>query len=169
MQIETTNLDIYGNDPLPWSRAHAALHDFIADPDGRAYLSTCGPDGRPHTTGIGALWLDDGVYLVSGPGTRKSRNLAANPACALAFPFDDLDLVVEGTAAIVTDPNTLERIAARYRAAGWPVEVRGHAFTAQYSAPSAGRPPWHLYYVTPHTVVGVATAEPHGATRWRLS
>ena len=36
-----------------------------------------------------------------------------------------------------------------------------------YSAPSAGSPPWHLFF-TLRTVFGVATAEPHGATRWRF-
>jgi hypothetical protein len=38
----------------------------------------------------------------------------------------------------------------------------------KFSAPSEGPPPWHLYCVTVHTVVGVATAEPNGATRWRF-
>ncbi|WP_201295380.1 MULTISPECIES: hypothetical protein [Nocardia] len=32
-----------------------------------------------------------------------------------------------------------------------------------------GPPPWQRYFVTPHTAVGVGTAEPHGATRWRLT
>lgn len=36
------------------------------------------------------------------------------------------------------------------------------------SAPSAGPPPWHLYRVTIHSAVGVAGAEPYGATRWRF-
>jgi hypothetical protein len=37
-----------------------------------------------------------------------------------------------------------------------------------YSAPSAGPPPWDLYEFTPTTAFGVATAEPHGATRWHF-
>jgi hypothetical protein len=44
--------------------------------------------------------------------------------------------------------------------------VEGDALTAPYSAPSAGPAPWHLYRLTLHTAVGVAAAEPHGATRW---
>jgi hypothetical protein len=35
------------------------------------------------------------------------------------------------------------------------------------SAPSAGPPPWHLFRFTFHTIVGLATADPNGATRWR--
>ncbi len=44
----------------------------------------------------------------------------------------------------------------------------GDAFTAPYSAPSAGPPPWHLYRFTFHTAFGVAGEEPYGATRWRF-
>jgi hypothetical protein len=66
----------------------------------------------------------------------------------------------------VTDPETLDRVAAGYRASGWPAEVDGDAFTAPFNAPSAGPPPWHVYRFTFRTVVGVATTEPYGATRW---
>lgn len=79
-----------------------------------------------------------------------------------------IDLVFEGEGVRVTDARTLDRAAAIYREGGWPAEVEGDAFTAPYSAPSAGPPPWHLYRLTFHTVFGVATAEPYGATRWRF-
>ena len=46
--------------------------------------------------------------------------------------------------------------------------MAGEAFTAPYSAPSAGPPPWHLYRLAFHTAFGTATVEPFGATRWRL-
>ena len=46
--------------------------------------------------------------------------------------------------------------------------VSGGALTAEYSAPSAGPPPWNLYVVAPTTAFGVATAEPSGATRWQF-
>jgi hypothetical protein len=78
------------------------------------FVASVRPDGRPHSAGVGATWVDGALYFTSGPGTLKSRNLAANPAC------------------------------------------------------SAGPAPWHLPRLTLHTAVGVATAEPHGATRWRF-
>jgi hypothetical protein len=68
----------------------------------------------------------------------------------------------------VTDEGTLKRLAERYAAQGWSPTVSDGAFTADYSAPSAGPPPWYLYVVTPTTAFGVATAEPHGATRWQF-
>jgi hypothetical protein len=47
--------------------------------------------------------------------------------------------------------------------------VEGDALTAPFSAPSAGPPPWHVYRFTFATVVGVATEEPYGATRWSFA
>ena len=163
---EATNLDRYGNPALPWSRAREALVE--APERGTFFLGTVGPDGKPHAAGVGALWYDGDLYLVSGPGTRKSRNLAANPACTLSVSLHGIDLVLEGEATRVTDASTLGRLAALYRERGWPAEVEGDAFTAPYSAPSAGPPPWYLYRFTVHTVLGLATQEPYGATRWRF-
>ena len=113
---------------------------------------------------------DDGeLYFVSGPETVKSRNLAANPACTISTRVPTIDLVIAGEAIRITDPATVARVAGLYRAVGWPAEAAGDAFTARFSAPSAGPPPWHLYRLRYHTIIGVAMAEPHGATRWRFS
>jgi pyridoxine/pyridoxamine 5'-phosphate oxidase len=165
--MDETNLDIYGHAPLPWSRAAEQL-EADPGPDTTHFLSTVRPDGRPHVAGIGALWVDDRFYFTSGPGTRKSRNLAGQPDCAISVKLPGLDLVVEGTARKVTDEPTIERLAARYDAQGWPAAASDGAIVAPYSAPSAGPPPWDLYEFTPRTAFGVATAEPHGATRWRF-
>ena len=166
--IDATNLDQYGGDVLPWSQARDALAENPAGAGVPYFLGTATPDGRPHAAGVGALWLDDELYVVSGPGTRKSRDLEANPACTLATSLPGIDLVFEGEAARVTDPTVLERVAASYRELGWPAEVEGDAFTAPFTAPSGGPPPWNVYRITYHTVFGVATAEPNGATRWRF-
>ena len=166
--IEATNLDRYGNPALPWSRPRDLLAARTPGPSATFFLGTVGPDGHPHAAGVGALWLDGDLYFVSGPATRKSRNLAANPACTISVSLEGIDLILEGDASRVTDQPTLEAAAARYREGGWPAQVEGDAFTAPYSAPSAGPPPWHLYRFTLHTAVGVAGAEPPGATRWRF-
>jgi hypothetical protein len=164
---ETKNLDIYGNEALEWSRAVKALS--VSPTENLTwFLGTVRPDRRPHATGVGAQYIDGDVYIVSGPGTRKSRNLAANPACTMSVGLDGIDLVFEGDARRVTDKETLDRVVARFQEGGWPAEVEGDAFTAPFSAPSAGPPPWHLYRFTFQTVFGVAGKEPHGATRWRF-
>ena len=164
--MQQTNLDIYGAEPIPWSRALDQLRDDSTRKT--TWLATTRPDGRPHVAAVGALWLDDRFYFTSGAGTRKSRDLAANPNCVLSVALPNLDLVVEGAATQVSDDATLQRLAQRYAAQGWPARVADGALTAPYSAPSAGPPPWYLYVLTPSTAFGVATAEPHGATRWRF-
>jgi hypothetical protein len=159
------NLDIYGAAPLPWSRALKRLEAGTA----RSYwLATTKPDGRPHVAAVGALWVDGKIYFTSGTRTRKGRNLAANPNCVFSVSLTGIDLVVEGSAVRITDPPTLLRLAKRYADQGWPASVSGDALTAEYSAPSAGPPPWNLYVVRPTTAFGVATAEPWGATRWQF-
>ena len=166
--IEITNLDIYGSAPLPWSRPRDLLA-ASASSNTTFFLGTVRPDGRPHAAGIGALWLDGDLYFPSGPQLRKARNLAASPACTISVKLEGIDLILEGEATRVTDQPTLETVARLYREGGWPAQVEGDAFTAPFSAPSAGPPPWQLYRFTFHTAFGVATAEPYGATRWRFN
>jgi len=165
---ETTNLSRYGEAALPWSRAHEAL---VVPPseDLTWFLGTVRPDGRPHAAGVGALYLDGVVWFTSSPAARKARNLAANPRATFSVRLAGVDLVFEGVAERVTDGATLETLATRYREGGWPVQVDGDAFTAPYSAPSAGPPPWNLYRFSFDNVFGVATGEPYGASRWRFS
>ncbi len=164
---KTRNLDIYGHAPLPWSRPRDLLAAglFFGRP---AFLGSVRPDGRPHSAAIGALWLDGEIYFTSGPNTRKARNLAANPACTISAKLENIDMVFEGKAEKVTEPEILERVAAACRETGWPVVVENQAFSGPFSAPSAGPPPWYLYRFIFHQAVGNATAEPHGATLWKF-
>lgn len=166
--IETTNLDRYGFPELPWSRPRDILAAGPSGPGTPFFLGTVRPDGRPHAAGIGAVWLDGDLYFTSNLATRKARNLAANPACTISTKLEGIDVVFEGEASRVADPSTLAAAANLYRSAGWPAEVEGDALKAPFSAPSAGPPPWHLFRFRFHTALGVATAEPYGATRWRF-
>jgi hypothetical protein len=162
----TTNLDRYGNDALAWSLPRGILAAETPKADLTFFIATVRPDGRPHSAGLGAVWVDDALYFTSGPGTRKSRNLAANPACSISVRLPGIDLTLEGDAHRVTDAPTLERVAAVYRTGGWPAQVDGDALTAPFSAPSAGPAPWYLYRLALHTAIGVGGADPGGATRW---
>jgi nitroimidazol reductase NimA-like FMN-containing flavoprotein (pyridoxamine 5'-phosphate oxidase superfamily) len=165
--MDTKNLaDLYDLPPIPWETALAAL-EGSGGPTQSTFLATTRPDGRPHLAGVGAVWQDGKVYIVSGDGTRKSRNLAENPECAVSMALKGIDLVIEGRARRVTDDTTLQRLAERYAREGWPTRVEDGAFTYDYSAPSAGPPPWALWELTPRTIYGVLSAEPGGATRWR--
>jgi hypothetical protein len=169
--VETTNLDGYGFPPLPWARPLERLQVGAFGPEGFFVLGTVRPDGRPHAAAIGAVWHDGDFYFTSGPGTQKSRNLAVNPGATLAIRLEGIDVIFEGEARRVTDRVTLEKVVGIFVAGGWPAELTadGDAFTAPFSAPSAGPPPWQVYRFRYHAGYGVATTEPYGATRWRFS
>jgi len=164
---ETTSLDRSGSPAMDWDRARALMAQGPT-PDVTYFLGTCRPDGTPHAAGLVAQWMDGDLYFTSSPAARKARDLAVNPRCTMSVRLPGIDLVLDGSAQRVTDAGTLERIAAGYRAAGWPAEVQDDAFTAPFNAPSAGPPPWHVYRFTFHKAVGLATVEPSGATRWRF-
>ena len=165
--MKSKNLaDLYELPLVPWTRALEALENSDAPNGGTWFLATADTSGNPHVAGVGAIWDDGKVYVVSGPGTRKSRNLAQNPNCAISVSMKGIDLVIEGVAQRVTDDQILQRMAKRYADTGWPTRVENGAFTYDYSAPSAGPPPWNLYQVAPTAIYGVLGEEPGGATRW---
>jgi Pyridoxamine 5'-phosphate oxidase len=167
--IETRNLDIYGDATLPWSRPRGIL-DAI-DPSAMItwFLGTTGSSGRPHAAGVGAMWVDGDLYFTSSDTTKKSKDLSANPFASIAVSLDGIDLVFEGEVERVTDRSTLETVIKKYADGGWPATVDGDAVTAPFSAPSAGPPPWKLYRLAFERVIGVASAEPNGATTWRFA
>ena len=169
------NLDGYGAPPIAWDRVRRRLDEGFTQPPKSGgpsrhtwWLTTVNPDGSPHVMPLGVLWVDGALYFNSGSGTRKSQNLAQNPHCALAIATEPFDLVIEGDARKVTDTATLERIAQAYARVGWNATVRDGALYAEYSAPSAGPPPWNVYEVKPATVYALGTDEPYGATRFRF-
>ena len=164
--MDAENLDRYGHEPLEWSRVLKQLER--TDYKATQWLATVRPDGRPHVAGVGALWDGGKFYFTSWAGTQKSKNLARDSSCTIAVSMPDVDLVMEGSATKVRDAATLERLAKRYAAQGWPAEARDGAITAPFSAPTAGPGPWDLYEFTPVKATALATEEPHGATRWRF-
>jgi PPOX class probable F420-dependent enzyme len=176
--MEATNLaELYHTPLLDWSRIESRLQAGLSQAPGSggpdrhtSWLATINPDGSPHVTGIGALWGEGCFWFETGRQSRKGRNLARDPRCTLSVAAQEFDLVVEGEATLVTDSGTVSRLAARWVAAGWPARVdnTGQALTADFSAPSAGPPPWHVYRLTPATATALATVDPGGATRWRF-
>lgn len=169
--METINLDPEEAE-IPWARALEQLARLEPRGGSRGptcWLATTGPHGHPHLAGVVGLWADDHLYFVSAPTTRKAKNLAADSRCSFALSLPDLDLVLDGSAARVTDPQTLDRIAKAFATRGWPLVVEGAEVTAAFWAPSAPPPPWHMHVFAPHAGLGVATASPGGATRWRFT
>jgi hypothetical protein len=175
--MDAKNLaDLYGTPLIEWERVTARLDRGIDQAPGSGgpdrhtcWLATVDDDGAPHVTGIGAIWLSGAFFVETGESSRKGRNLARDPRCSLSVATDEFDLVVDGEAALVDDPAVVADLAARWAEGGWPatVDESGVALTAEFSAPSAGPPPWRVYRITPRRATAVLTVPPGGATRWR--
>ena len=176
--MEAKNLaELYHLPLVDWAPIEARLAQGVSQAPGSGgpdrhscWLATINPDGSPHVTGVGALWTDGAFWFETGDQTRKARNVARDPRCTISVAVHDFDLVVDGTAVKVTDPPTVANMAARWATGGWPcrVDESGQALTAEFSAPSAGPPPWFVYRVTPRAATALATTGTGGATRWRF-
>jgi hypothetical protein len=168
----TKNLDGYGFPPIEFDRAMQALDSIAAMPPteaaGRYWLGTVRPDGRPHMMPVGILWHDRAFYFSAGARTQKAKNMARDSHCVITIAAPSLDIVAEGVATKVKDDGKLQRLADAFGAGGWHPTVKDGAFWHEYSAPSAGPPPWEVYEVIPTRLFGLATAEPYGATRWEV-
>src|SRR4051794_16710488 len=86
-----------GTGLLPWTWAVERLtapHDY--------WVATVWPDGRPHVTPVWGAWMADGVWFSCAPGSRKSRNLGADPRCTVTTDDAKQPVVLNGTAVRVT-------------------------------------------------------------------
>jgi hypothetical protein len=164
-----------GLPPVDWGSIAEKLEAGSAPaPDAHnsrsTWLTTLNEDGSPHVTPVGALWLDGAFWFQTGAGTRKHQNVDRDPRCTVALSIRDADVVLEGTAARVTDPADVARAAKRWADDGWPAEPdpSGTGITAPFNAPAQGPPPWDVYRITPRSAVVTLGVEPGGLTRFRF-
>jgi hypothetical protein len=177
--MKATNLaGLYGLPPVDWATVEGRLAQGVTQAPGSggpdrhtSWLATINPDGSPHVTAVGALWHEEAFWFETGEHTRKGRNLAQDPRCSLSVATHEFDLVMEGVAEKVTVPSTVATMAALWNVAGWPARVddSGVALTAEFSAPSAGPPPWTIYRLQAHQATSLLTVDPGGAMRFRFA
>lgn len=176
--MKTRNLATrYKLPALDWGAVRARLEQPFPQAPGSGgpnhhttWVITINPDGSPHVTAVGAVFLDGTFWFQTGPNTQKAKNLARDPRCSISLGTDEFDLALDGEARKVTDPGTVAKMAARWAAEGWPVRVddSGTGLTAPFSAPSAGPPPWYVYRVVASSATAVGTIGESGATRWEF-
>jgi Pyridoxamine 5'-phosphate oxidase len=171
----TKNLaELYDLGPIDWAEVRTTLETNLTQAPETGgpghhtfWLSTIDADGRPHMTAVGAFWLDDRYYFCGSPQSRKIRNVEREPRCAFGVAIHGFDVALEGRAARVTaDDDRLQRLAGVFAEGGWAPTVADGGFVHEYSAPSAGPPPWYVYEFTPEDAYAVMSKEPGGATRW---
>ena len=162
MTADAFNADEAGVTSWPDARSRLAR--------GRTYwLATGQADGRPHVMPVLAVWLDQALFFVAAPSSRKAQNLARNPHCVVTVNAEALDMVVEGSARKVNSETKLRRVAGAYASKyAWHVDIRGGAFYGD-GAPTAGPPPYEVYELTPSVVFGFGTDGTLSPTRWRFA
>lgn len=99
----------------------------VLDGTSIAHLATVLPDGSPHTV---PLWIGthgDRIVFLTGPNTRKARNLRRDPRMALSIapvdnPFEPI--VVRGRVVEWLEGNPaweiVDRLSTKYTGAPYP-------------------------------------------------
>jgi PPOX class probable F420-dependent enzyme len=93
-----------GSGLLPWSWAA----DRLAHAQ-NYWVTSVWPDGRPHSMPVWGMWDDGVLWFTCAVGSRKARNLRADPRCVVATEDASDPVVIEGTARIVTDDTSIRR------------------------------------------------------------
>jgi hypothetical protein len=101
---------------LPWKWAADRLRRSR-----QYWIATTRPDGAPHLMIVWGVWLEDGFWFSTGAASRKARNLAANPRCAIGTDDAGEAVILEGTVEPVdTRQAPFEKFAIAYRKKyGW--------------------------------------------------
>ena len=144
-----------GTVPTPWPVVLERLQH--PEPPQTSWLATVRPDGRPHLVPVLSFWVDGAFHVLAGEGTRKARNLAADGHCVIAMTSTTLpsfDIIAEGEAQLLDDPDEVRRIVDVLGANNWPLEVRGADIYGPH-APTAGPPPYRIYRIVPSKLFGL--------------
>lgn len=153
-----------GATALPWQEGRdllAAAETYL--------LTTVRSDGRPHSTPLLGVWVDDVGYFCTGAGEQKARNLEHSAACSLAVAngrLDGLDVVAEGTAARVDGDDELGRVADAYEEKYGAHVGPGGTWDGICDA-IRGRQTV-TFRVTPSKVLGFGKGRVYTQTRWRF-
>ena len=143
-----------GDDTVAWAAIEAKLETAP-----NYWLTTIGPNGRPHDRPVDGVWVDGALVFGGSPDTRWVRNLQANPAVSVHLPSGDDVVILEGEVELVVDEghpvSEPSRIAQHTKYPQYFPEVPEH------------RPFWMLR----PSVAYAWTLEgfPNGATRWSFT
>lgn len=103
------------------------------------WVSTAGPERRPHAMPVWGIWLDEAFYFSTSPDSRKARNLAANPAVVVHLESGDEVVILEGEIETVGDDALAKTVSDVYsRKYGYVVDFTG-------PRPLSSLRPWIAY------------------------
>ena len=151
--------------PTSWSEAARVLEQAEL-----YWLTTVRADGRPHVTPLIGVVHDGAAHVCTGPGEQKFLNIEHSPQVALTTGnnawAEGLDVVVEGTAVRVADPDRLQELADAWEAkygSVWHFDVGdgvfAHGEDGEHSAV--------VFRIEPAKVLAFAK-DPHAQTTFRF-
>ncbi len=141
-----------GSGLLPWSWAEERLTTSR-----QYWVATTWPDGRPHVMPVWAVWDAGYLWFSSSLGSRKARNLDADPRLTVTTDNALEPVVVDGTAERVVD------LDARSRFIGLTNAKYGTEYSVDFLDPGVNA----TYRVVPVRVIGLVEADFAGSpTRW---
>jgi len=133
--------------PLTWAEQRLRRsHNY--------WVMTVRPDSTPHAMPLWGIWAGDRFVFSTGGRSRKAQNLRANPACVVCTERTAEAVIIEGTAALVSPAEALERFAPAYHKKYKPWKLD----------PEMG----HIFEVRPRVVFGMYEKRFRDATRWIL-
>ena len=121
------------------------------------WICTVSPEAQPHAVPVWGLWLDDKLYFGGGATTKRSRNLAQNPAVTVHLESGSDVVILQGEAHPMANPDK----ALTVRLADLSAEKYGYRPKPEdYEAPGN-------FVFTPKVVLAWSQF-PKDATRWRF-
>ncbi len=143
-----------GSGLLAWSWAEEQLRTSR-----NYWLATHRPDGRPHVMPVWAVWDGTGLLFSSSNGSRKARNLAADPRCVLTTEDATQPVVLEGAAELLTDRAELERL----------LRLENEKYETNYGMEMLDPKENSAWRVRPRWVFALRTEDFQGSpTRWEF-
>ena len=163
-EVVATELDERFSSPdakaIPWPDALSTLENAEV-----YWLTTVRSGGQPHVTPLIGVVLDGIFHFCTGETERKAKNLADNPNCTLVTGCNQieegLDIVLEGEAVQITDPQRLQQLADGWKTKyGWEFAVQGDAFFSE----DGGRA--LVFAIDPTKAFGFGKGDRFSQTRW---
>jgi hypothetical protein len=143
-----------GDEPVPWSDAEDRLREAP-----NYWLTTVGPDGRPHDRPVDGVWVEGALVFGGSPDTTWVRNLQQHPSISVHLPSGDDVVILEGDVELVTDPDHPVSAASR--------TAQHEKYPQYFPEVPEHRPFWMLRPAVAYawTLEGF----PKGATRWSFN
>lgn len=144
-----------GTGLLPWQWAEERLVSSR-----NYWVVSLWPDGRPHAMPVWGLWHERAFWFSSSKGSRKARNLAADPRCVVTTEDAADPVIMEGSAQLVTEPEALATMLA----------LENAKYDTNYTIDLLDPDVNSVYRVRPRWAFGLRHDDFTGSpTRWTIS